>query len=121
MNIKFGQMLKKLRIEKGLSLRHTCRLVNYDPSNWSKIERGKMSPPTNIKILQKWAKTLGISGKKEVQIFIDKANLSQGIIPPDILLQDNIVDYLPAFFRTIRNKKPTKKEIDELIKIIKNA
>jgi len=121
MKKKFGQTLKKLRVEKGLILRHTCRIVNYDPSNWSKIERGKMSPPRDEKTLRKWAKVLGISKVKEIQEFIDKANLAQGIIPQDILSQDNVVDFLPAFFRTLRNKKPTKKEIDQLIELIKDA
>jgi len=118
---KFGNTLKELRIKKELSLRKMCKLVNYDPSNWSKIERGKMSPPRDEKTLRKWAKVLGISKAKEIQEFIDKANLAQGIIPQDILSQANVVDFLPAFFRTLRNKKPTKKEIDQLIELIKDA
>jgi len=121
MNKKFGETLKKLRIEKGLTLRYACRMANYDPSNWSKIEREKMSPPRDEKTLRNWARVLGISKAKEIQEFIDGASLSQGIIPQDILSQDNVVDFLPAFFRTLRNKKPTKKEIDRLIKLVKDA
>jgi transcriptional regulator with XRE-family HTH domain len=121
MRNKFGRTLKELRIKKGLTLRHACRVVNYDPSNWSKIERGKMSPPSNERTLRKWAKILGISKTKRIQEFIDEASLAQGIIPQDILSQDNIVDFLPAFFRTLRNKKPTKKEIDRLIDLIKDV
>ncbi len=121
MRKKFGQTLKEVRIKKGLTLRHACRIANYDPSNWSKIERGKMSPPSDEKTLRKWVKVLGIAKEKEVREFIDEANLAQGIIPHDILSQDNIVDILPAFFRTLRNKKPTKKEIDRLIELIKDA
>jgi transcriptional regulator with XRE-family HTH domain len=120
MDKKFGENLKELRVKKGLTLRHACRLLNYDPSNWSKIERGIIPSPSDEKTLRKWAKTLNILKEKEIQEFIDKANLTQGTIPKDILLQDNIVDFLPAFFRTLRNKKPTKKEIDQLIKLIKN-
>ena len=117
---KFGKTLKELRIKKELSLRDICKLVNYDPSNWSKIERGKMSPPSKETVLQKWAEVLGLKTKKDIQEFIDKANIAQGIIP-DYILNHNSVEYLPAFFRTLRNKKPTKKEIDRLIKLIKNA
>lgn len=121
MRKNFGQILKELRIKKGLTLRHTCRILNYDPSNWSKIERGKMTPPDDEKTLRKWANILGISKAKGVQEFIDEANLAHGIIPQDILFQDNIVDFLPAFFRTLRNKKPTKKEINRLIKLIQDV
>ena len=121
MRKKFGQVLKELRIKKRLTLRHACRITNCDPSNWSKVERGKMSPPPDEKILRKWTKVLGMSKEKEIQEFIDEANLAQGIIPQDILSQNNVVDFLPAFFRTLRNKKPTKKEIDKLIELIKKV
>ena len=120
--LKFGKLLKKTRTEKKLSLREICKEVNYDPSNWSKIERGKLSPPSDEKILVLWAKKLGITKtSQEYSEFIDLAIISQGIIPADVLSQENVVEYLPAFFRTLRNKKPTKEEIDNLIKLIKNA
>ncbi len=118
---QFGKLLKDLRIEKGLTLRKACRMTNYDPSNWSKIERGEISPPSDERILRKWASIIGISNKKKIQEFIDKAKLARGIIPQDILSQKNAVKYLPAFFRTIRNRKPTKEEIDELIKLIRGS
>lgn len=120
--LKFGELLKKSRIEKGLSLRDICKEVNYDPSNWSKIERGKLSPPSDEKTLILWAKKLGIKKtSKEYTEFIDLATVSQGIIPADVLSRADVVECLPAFFRTLRNKKPTKEEIDNLIKSIKDA
>jgi len=119
---KFGKILKRLRIEKELSLREVCKLANYDPSNWSKMERGVISPPSEEKTLRKWAKILGLSQKsEEFQEFIDEAIIAQGIIPQDILSRKNAVKCMPAFFRTLRNEKPTKEEIDRLIKIIRNA
>ena len=117
---KFGGTLKDLRIKRGLSLRDICKLTNYDPSNWSKIERGKMSPPSEESILRKWAKVLGLKTKKEIQNFIDRAIIAQGIIP-EYILSRNAVECLPAFFRTLRNRKPTKEEIDRLIELIRNA
>jgi transcriptional regulator with XRE-family HTH domain len=118
---KFGQGLKTKRIGKGLTLREACRLTGYDPSNWSKIERGKISPPSDQKMLHRWAGILGINGKSEVQKFIDEAVIAQGIIPEDILSHKDVAEYLPAFFRTLRNKKPSKEEIDKLIELIRNA
>ncbi len=117
---KFGKKLKEKRIEKGLSLRKICRMLNYDPSNWSKIERGIISPPSDEKILKKWAKALSFS-REETQDFIDEAKIAQGVIPEDILSRKNAAEYLPAFFRTLRNKKPTKKEIDKLIETIRKS
>lgn len=116
----FGQMLKKLRFKKGWSLRDVCRKVSYDPSNWSKVERGRISPPSDRQILQNWAKTLGLSSEK-VNQFVDQAMIAQGIIPEDILAQKRTIKCLPAFFRTLRNRKPTKEEVDRLIELIRNA
>jgi len=119
---KFGKILKELRIQKQLSLREICKLTSYDPSNWSKIERGVISPPADEKILRKWARALGISSKSDkFQEFIDQAKIAQGIIPQDILSQKDAVQCLPAFFRTLRNEKPTKEEIDRLIELIRNS
>lgn len=118
---KFSKTLSELRIKKGFSLREICNKVNYDPSNWSKIERGRLSPPSNEVVLKKWAKTLGLKEKNDIRKFIDEAQIAQGIIPGDILSQKEAVNYLPAFFRTLRNKKPTKQELDKLIELIRNA
>lgn len=119
---KFGKILKELRIKKELSLREVCKLTSYDPSNWSKIERGMISPPSEEKTLRRWARILGLSQKsKEFQEFIDRAIIAQGIIPQDILSRKDAVKYMPAFFRTLRNKKSTKEEIDRVIELIRNA
>jgi transcriptional regulator with XRE-family HTH domain len=120
--LKFGEILKELRIKKELSLRRVCELANYDPSNWSKIERGRISPPSDDEILKKWAKILGMDSKAEdIQNFIDGAKIAQGIIPEDILSNKNAIKFLPAFFRTIREEKPTKEEMDRLMELIGNA
>ena len=118
---KFGKLLKSLRMKHNLSLRDICKKVNYDPSNWSKIERGLISPPSEKSTLSQWANSLGlIRESKEYYEFIDQANIAQGIIPDYIMQEKDLVKALPAFFRTVRNEKPTKKEIDDLINLIKN-
>ena len=52
---------------------------------------------------------------------MDDARIAQGIIPDDILNKTEMLELMPAFFRTVRNKKPSKEEIDRLINLIKNA
>ncbi len=112
----------ELRIKKEITLREMCRKINYDPSNWSKIERGKIAPPSDKKTLELWAKTLGLKkDKKELDNFIFQANVSQGIIPFEIMEERELVAALPAFFRTLKNKKPDKEDIDKIISLIKNA
>jgi transcriptional regulator with XRE-family HTH domain len=117
---KFGTLLGRLRTENNLSIREVCKLVSYDPSNWSKIERGLISPPSEEKTLKSWAKALKIKGR-EIQEFMDDAQIAQGIIPDDILNKTEMLELMPAFFRTVRNKKPSKEEIDRLVNLIKNS
>ncbi len=117
---KFGSLLNQLRIENNLSIREVCKEVAYDPSNWSKIERGLISPPSDEKTLKSWAKAMKLE-KEKTQEFLDDARVAQGIIPDDILDRVEMLELMPAFFRTVRNKKPSKDDIDSLINLIKNA
>lgn len=107
-------------MQNELSIREICKLTEYDPSNWSKIERGLISPPADRQILTKWGKVLKIK-KDELGQFIDEAQIAQGIIPDDMLDKKEMLELMPAFFRTVRNRKPTKEEIDRLIELIKSA
>lgn len=95
-----------------------CRKTGYDPSNWSKIERGLLPPSADNKALLKWAKNLGVK-EKDRPGFIDRARIAQGIIPEDVLSEKSVLESLPAFFRTLRNEKPSQKEINNLIKLLK--
>lgn len=119
---KFGKILYDFRIKKKITLREMCRKVSYDPSNWSKIERGKMAPPSDRKTLELWARTLALKkDTKEFDNFIFNANVAQSIIPFEIMEERELVAALPAFFRTLKNRKPNKEEIDNMINLIKNA
>jgi transcriptional regulator with XRE-family HTH domain len=116
----FGEFIKKRRMDKGLGLREFCKQIEMDASNWSKVERGMLSPPQEEEKLKKLAKVLGIKlGSKEWREMKDFANIDAGIIPPDLLSDKQVVDSLPMFFRTIRSEKPTPEELDKLIKIIR--
>ena len=61
----FGDFIKKKRLEKKLSLREFCKLLNEDASNWSKVERGKAAPTKDAKKLEKIAHILGIKKNSE--------------------------------------------------------
>lgn len=93
-----------------------------DASNWSKVERGLLSPPQDEEKLREIAQALEIplnsDSWKELR---DSASIDAGLIPKDILSDEAIVNALPMLFRTIRGDKPTSEELDVLIKtLIKN-
>jgi transcriptional regulator with XRE-family HTH domain len=116
----FGEFIKKRRIDKGLGLREFCKQIETDASNWSKVERGVLSPPQDEEKLRNIAQLLDIKfGSGEWKEMKDLANIDAGIIPADILSDKQVLDSLPMFFRTIRSEKPTSEELDKLINIIR--
>ena len=54
----FGQKIKALRKSKGLSQEKLADLLDYDWSNYRKIEQGKRNPP--IKILKSLSEILNV-------------------------------------------------------------
>lgn len=114
----FGEQLAKYRVKAGLTLRDFASTVEYDASNISKIERGRINPPAGGIILRKWGAALGLKpGSEEFDNFVSsglsvrikKATLSDG----------EAEKLMPAFFRAVNNKNidpETYKKLRELLK-----
>jgi len=118
----FGEFIKKIRAERRLGLREFCIAADYDPSNWSKIERGVLSPPQDESVLIRIAAILGIQeSSKERESLFDYASLSAGKIPPYVLKDEDLMKRLPLFFRTASGKKPTTEELEKLAEILKSS
>lgn len=114
----FGEYVKRLRVEGRMTLRDFCRSVGYDPSNWSKIERGLLQPPKSKEVLNTIAEVLSLEeGSEEYLTMMELAAISY--IPTDLLPAQEIADKLPVFFRTIRGQKPTRKELEKLIELLR--
>jgi transcriptional regulator with XRE-family HTH domain len=120
--MSFGAMVKELRIAKDKTLRQFCREHGYDPSNWSKLERGVLAPAKDEKILAQWAKHLGLVPDTEAwRTFVYEASVAQGRIPAELLSDKKIVEQLPVFFRTVRGAELGEAELKDLIRKIKEA
>ena len=116
----FGEFVREKRIQQGLTLREFCKILNFDPSNWSKIEREKAQPPQSRDMLDKIADLLNLAaGSQDRLKFYDLASLQGGRIPGDILNDKELVENLPLVFRTIRGEKPSRQEMEKLIDLIK--
>lgn len=116
----FSEFVNKKRLDLDLSLREFCKRTKEDPSNWSKIERQLLPPPRDKERLKRIAKVLQIEvGSEEWNLLYDYAHINSGIIPEYIMSNQEILEALPAFFRTVGSIKPTKEELEELVKQLK--
>lgn len=119
---RFGEMLKRLRIERGETLRAFCQQHGLDPGNTSKLERGRLAPPDSPETLRSYAEWLGLEdGSDEWQAFLDCASAERGRVPEDILDDEELMDKLPVLFRMIRGIKANGQSLDELIEKIRRA
>jgi len=120
--MNFGDLVKDLRIGQKKTLRQFCLDHGHDPSNWSKLERGIIAPPRDEKTLDRWARQLGLrAGTPQWQEFMDLADMARGEIPQYVLDDEELLKKLPAFFRTVRGAELSEKELDELIRKVKEA
>ena len=118
----FGEFVKQIRSEKRLGLREFCIAVDYDPSNWSKIERGLLSPPQDQATLNRIAVILDLPENSEKrELLFDYAAIDAGKIPSYVLEDAELVKRLPVFFRTATGKKPSPEELDRLAEILRKS
>jgi transcriptional regulator with XRE-family HTH domain len=118
----FGDFFKSLRKKKRITLREFCIRASADPANISRLERGAMPPPQDTDILERYAKALDIKvGSNDWYTFFDLAAADRGIIPKDLMSDQEVVRMLPAFFRTLRGQKPTVEEMHKLADKIRKS
>lgn len=118
--MKFGEFVKAQRMKTGMTLREFCKKNSHDPSNWSKMERGLLAPPSDEAVLIEWSLQLNIEkNSSDWYSFFDLAYAEKGKIPRDLLSDEQIVAKLPLFFRTLRGQKPSEDEMKVLFNILR--
>jgi len=118
----FGTYLKKIRLEKGFGLRKFAKAIDILPSNLCHIETGRQSPPRSAEWLREVLKVLGIKEGAQEWNKLFELQAKRGEIPSDVkdyLIQKNALDAVPLMARTIKNKKLTRKQIEQIIDDIK--
>jgi len=107
--MRFGEILKKLRHERRLSLRDFTIQMQCNSVFLSKIERGVIEPPNNFCFLNRIDKVL----KLEV---LDSLELLNAFLRGDNIIPQKKM--IPAFPRSVNGEKPTKEQVDKMIDII---
>jgi len=116
----FGSLLRKLRAKRALTLREFCLRNQFDPGNYSRLERGLYPPPQSHEQLEKYARALGLTeGSDEWLEFFDVAAATRGEIPRDLLSDAELVEKLPVLFRTLRGQPVSPEKLDQLAELIR--
>ena len=118
--MNFGEFVRELRLKAGLSLRKFCEIAEFDSSNWSKIERGRLTLTYNHEELIKLANILNLKGgSPEYQKFFDLATTASKKIPDYVYDDEEVVSVLPIFFRAAHGDRPTEEERAKIIELLK--
>jgi transcriptional regulator with XRE-family HTH domain len=116
----FGNLFRLKRIALGSTLRAFCERYGYDPGNISRLERNILPPTLDDGKLAGYATALKITrDTEEWVLFYDLAHTAKGKLPSDIKNDQEISNLLPAFFRTMRNKKLDKNKLEKLVELLK--
>ncbi len=116
----FGSFVKERRLKKKMGLRVFAAMIGEDAGNWCRAESGRLSAPSDIKILNKICEVLDIKDEEREKLFDLAAKDSREKIPADIKQQIEENDVVPILFRTIDKKKLTKDELKKLVKRIRD-
>ena len=114
----FGEFLREKRLSLGKGLRAFCLENNLDSLNYSKIERGRLKPPSGEK-LKGYADFLQIEkGSNEWFNFFDLAMIARKCTPEN---KEFVLDFPLLFRNTETGDHYTKDELLRLIEDIKRS
>ncbi|MFN0156614.1 MAG: helix-turn-helix domain-containing protein [Bacteroidota bacterium] len=116
----FGQFVREKRLSVNLSLREFCTHAGVDPSNWSKIERGRLTPPDSSEKMEFIAQLLGFErNSSDWNKFFELSAMERGRIPDEVYSDSEVIAALPVLFRTAKGEKPTEEELNKIIDLLK--
>lgn len=120
--MSFGEYVRNRRMELRLTLREFSKNKGYDVAYISRIENGYVTPPEDQEKLKALAVALQLVENSEDWVkFFDLAATEKGVLPQDIKEKASNINFLPAFYRTLRKKEVTDSDIEKLVKILRDG
>ena len=107
---KFGQRVRRLRTDQGISLRTVARQAGISPAYLSRIESGQTAPPTPS-VIKALAETLGI----EPGILFELTSS----LSPDILSLLKNSNRTAELLNVIASHNLSEEQIDRIIRYIR--
>ena len=119
----FGSFFAEIRRKRlKVSLREFCERNDFDPGNVSKLERGKLPPPQGKDVLERYARALELEEESDDWYrFFDLAAATRGEIPAELMEDDEVVQHLPVFFRSLRGQRVSEEQLRKLLELIRKS
>jgi transcriptional regulator with XRE-family HTH domain len=116
----FGTYLRSLRLRAGFGLRAFAETVGLKPSNLSRLETGRMAPPTSAERLAQIAKALDLGEESpEFRKLNDLAAKARpGTVAPDVEDYAARQPGVPLLLRTAKGKQLDEAEFRRLAEYI---
>ena len=111
----FGEYIRAKRLEKRIGLREFCKRIGVDPSYWSKVERGLLTPSYDGALEVRLADVLDLTYHEQKRVYFYARfckHLGLARTNEDLRLM------LPVFIHTVNGKKPSQKQLMELAAIL---
>jgi transcriptional regulator with XRE-family HTH domain len=108
----FGSQIRELRTQKGISLRDFADMVNIDFTYLSKIENGKVDPPSEEKI-KAMANVLGIEAEELLGL---AGKISSDEIRKAVVSNPNV----GILLRKLGARKLTEDQVKDMLNIANN-
>ena len=118
---EFGREFRRQRLQADMGLREFCRANDLDAAYVSRIERGRVKPPTG-EALAPYLQAIGLDpGSPAWQGLQYLASACAGEVPDELMRDEEVVKKLPVVFRVLGNREPTPEDIEHLIDIIRKT
>jgi transcriptional regulator with XRE-family HTH domain len=117
----FGGLLKKIRLEETkVGLRAFAELIDWQPSNLSNLERGRLAPPADAQTITSICDALGLSedDPRRVELF-DLAAKERNAVPGDVAETIKEQPSIPVLIRAVANRRLDDDKLKELAEYIK--
>jgi len=117
----FGGLLKQIRLEEAkVGLRAFAELIEWQPSNLSNLERGRLAPPADAQTITSICDALGLSDNdpRRAELF-DLAAKRRNAVPGDVAQTIKEQPGIPVLIRAVANKRLDDEKLKELAEYIR--
>ncbi|MGA2624795.1 MAG: helix-turn-helix transcriptional regulator [Bacteroidota bacterium] len=115
--MRFGQLLRDLRAQRGITLRQLAGDSDIDVSYLSRVERESIPPPQKEELLEAIIAAISAS-EEEARQLRDYAALDNENFPKDIAGKMKEMVGIPLLLRSVANKRLSAEDIEKITRYI---